>query len=76
MSRIGRKPITMPSTVKYTVEGNVVVVQGPKGKVETRLPAAFNSSSKTARSAPSARMIPRPLSTGSRARSSSTPSRA
>jgi large subunit ribosomal protein L6 len=38
MSRIGRKPIPMPSTVKYTVEGNLVTVQGPKGKVETRLP--------------------------------------
>jgi large subunit ribosomal protein L6 len=31
----------MPSTVKYTVEGNVVTVQGPKGKVETRLPAGI-----------------------------------
>ena len=41
MSRIGRKPIPMPSTVKYTVEGNLVVVQGPKGKVETRLPAGI-----------------------------------
>jgi large subunit ribosomal protein L6 len=41
MSRIGRKPIPMPSTVKYTVEGNLVTVQGPKGKVETRLPAGI-----------------------------------
>jgi large subunit ribosomal protein L6 len=33
MSRIGRKPITLPSGVKYKVEGNTVLVEGPKGKV-------------------------------------------
>jgi large subunit ribosomal protein L6 len=33
MSRIGRKPIPLPAGVKYTVEGNTVVVEGPKGKV-------------------------------------------
>jgi len=39
MSRIGKKPIVMPSAVKYTVEGNTVTVQGPKGKVQTHIPA-------------------------------------
>jgi len=29
----------MPSAVKYTVEGNTVTVQGPKGKVQTHIPA-------------------------------------
>jgi large subunit ribosomal protein L6 len=33
MSRIGRKPIPLPAGVKYQVEGNKVVVEGPKGKV-------------------------------------------
>ncbi|HEV2021302.1 MAG TPA: 50S ribosomal protein L6 [Terriglobales bacterium] len=39
MSRIGKKPIPLPAGVKVQVEGNVVAVQGPKGKVETHLPA-------------------------------------
>jgi large subunit ribosomal protein L6 len=38
MSRIGRKPITLPSTVKYSLDGNTVTVQGPKGKVTTHIP--------------------------------------
>jgi large subunit ribosomal protein L6 len=33
MSRIGNKPIPLPAGVKYTVEGNTVLVEGPKGKV-------------------------------------------
>jgi large subunit ribosomal protein L6 len=33
MSRIGKKPIPLPAGVKYRVEGNTVVVEGPKGKV-------------------------------------------
>jgi large subunit ribosomal protein L6 len=33
MSRIGRKPVPLPSGVKYRVEGNTVLVEGPKGKV-------------------------------------------
>ena len=33
MSRIGKKPIPLPSGVKYRVEGNTVLVEGPKGKV-------------------------------------------
>jgi len=39
MSRIGKMPIALPQGVKVQVEGNVVAVQGPKGKVETHLPA-------------------------------------
>ena len=39
MSRIGRMPIPLPQGVKVQVQGNVVAVQGPKGKVETHLPA-------------------------------------
>ena len=33
MSRIGRTPIPLPEGVKYKVEGNTVLVEGPKGKV-------------------------------------------
>jgi large subunit ribosomal protein L6 len=33
MSRIGKKPIPLPAGVKYTIEGNTVLVEGPKGKV-------------------------------------------
>jgi large subunit ribosomal protein L6 len=34
MSRIGKKPIPLPAGVKYTVQGNTVLVEGPKGKLE------------------------------------------
>ena len=33
MSRIGKKPIPLPAGVKYKVEGNTVLVEGPRGKV-------------------------------------------
>lgn len=39
MSRIGKKPIPLPAGVKFDVAGDTVVVQGPKGKVTTHLPA-------------------------------------
>ncbi len=38
MSRIGKKPIAMPTNVKYTVDGNTVLVEGPKGKVTALIP--------------------------------------
>src|SRR5579862_1774848 len=37
MSRIGKKPITLPTGVKYKVEGNTVLVVAPTGKVSTIL---------------------------------------
>ena len=33
MSRIGKKPIPLPANVKYTMQGNTVLVEGPKGKI-------------------------------------------
>ena len=33
MSRIGKKPIAIPAGVKYTQQGNTLLVEGPKGKV-------------------------------------------
>ena len=38
MSRIGKKPIAIPQGVKVELKGNVVAVQGPKGKLETHVP--------------------------------------
>ncbi|MBS1821998.1 MAG: 50S ribosomal protein L6 [Acidobacteria bacterium] len=41
MSRIGKKPIPVPAGVKYSVSGNTVLVEGPKGKVTALLPAGI-----------------------------------
>ena len=41
MSRIGKKPITIPKGVKYTVVSNTVVVEGPKGKTSALIPAGI-----------------------------------
>jgi large subunit ribosomal protein L6 len=41
MSRIGKKPIALPKGVTVNLQGNVVAVQGPKGKLETPLPAGI-----------------------------------
>jgi large subunit ribosomal protein L6 len=42
MSRIGKKPISVPQGVTVTVgEGNLVTVKGPKGTLTQRLPAAI-----------------------------------
>jgi large subunit ribosomal protein L6 len=37
MSRIGKKPIPLPAGVKYKVDGNTVLVEGPKGKVSAMI---------------------------------------
>src|SRR6267378_2207591 len=41
MSRIGKKPIPIPTGVTVKIEGNTVAVQGPKGKLDTALPAGI-----------------------------------
>ena len=46
MSRIGKKPITLPKGVKYTVQSNIVVVEGPKGKVNALIPDGITFSEK------------------------------
>ena len=38
MSRIGKRPITIPSGVKVTLDGHHLAVQGPKGQLERTLP--------------------------------------
>jgi large subunit ribosomal protein L6 len=42
MSRIGKKPIPLPAGVKYKVEGNTVLVEGPKGKVSALIAAGIS----------------------------------
>ena len=42
MSRIGKKPIALPANVKYTVDGNTVLVEGPKGKVSALIPQGIS----------------------------------
>jgi large subunit ribosomal protein L6 len=38
MSRLGKKPIKIPSGVKVQVQGPTVLVEGPKGKIAKNLP--------------------------------------
>ena len=41
MSRVGKKPIAIPSGVKVNIQGNTVLVEGPKGKLSTTVPAGI-----------------------------------
>ena len=38
MSRIGKQPISIPTTVKVDVKGPKVFVEGPKGKLDMQIP--------------------------------------
>ena len=42
MSRIGRKPIPLPSGVKVQIAAAVVEVQGPKGNLRVNVPAGMH----------------------------------
>lgn len=42
MSRIGRKPITVPSGVEVTINGNEVTVKGPKGTLTNTFSSEMN----------------------------------
>ncbi len=42
MSRVGRKVIPIPKDVKVTVGDRAVLVQGPKGKLETPVPPGIS----------------------------------
>jgi large subunit ribosomal protein L6 len=44
MSRIGKVPITVPAAVKVKVEGQHVVVEGQKGKLEFNMPKRTGAS--------------------------------
>jgi large subunit ribosomal protein L6 len=42
MSRVGRKVIAVPKDVKVTVSDKAILVQGPKGKLETPVPPGIS----------------------------------
>ena len=42
MSRIGRKPVALPSTVTAQLEGSAVVVKGPKGTLRIPIPPGIH----------------------------------
>jgi large subunit ribosomal protein L6 len=44
MSRIGKLPITVPTGVTLTVDGNLVKVKGPRGELSHRMPAGITIS--------------------------------
>ena len=41
MSRIGKKPITVPSGVDVTIDGKRVVVKGPRGELKLDIAGAI-----------------------------------
>ena len=40
MSRIGKRPITIPAKVQITIDGSFIAVKGPKGELSRILPPA------------------------------------
>jgi len=42
MSRVGLKPISLPEKVEVKVDGNQVLVEGPKGKLDFSVPAGIS----------------------------------
>jgi large subunit ribosomal protein L6 len=48
MSRIGRKPIAVPAGVKVQIAPDAVEVQGPKGKMNVKLPRGITVEQKGA----------------------------
>ena len=41
MSRIGKKPVTIPKGVTVTLDGSKITVKGPKGELSRSLPGAM-----------------------------------
>lgn len=46
MSRVGKKPIDIPKNVKAKITDGVIYIEGPKGKLEHKIPAPLKASSK------------------------------
>jgi large subunit ribosomal protein L6 len=43
MSRIGKKPITIPQGVEVKIDGSIVIVRGPKGELSQMIDQGFVS---------------------------------
>ena len=43
MSRIGKKPVPVPSGVKATITGSVITIEGKNGKLSHTMPANFKA---------------------------------
>ncbi len=46
MSKIGKKPIEIPKDVKVNVKEGILTIEGPKGKLDYRLPAVISCDQK------------------------------
>ena len=46
MSRVGRQPVVLPSGVQYQVDGALLKVEGPKGRVVQPIPAGISFETK------------------------------
>lgn len=46
MSRIGKKPITIPDNVKINIDQNKIIIEGPKDKLEHNVPDSIRMESK------------------------------
>lgn len=46
MSRVGKKPVDIPAKVKVEIKGSVISVEGPKGRLEHRIPDKIKVSQK------------------------------
>ena len=47
MSRIGRKPVPVPPTVKVSIADSTIQVEGPKGKLELHATGPRSTSNST-----------------------------
>ena len=46
MSRVGKKPLDVPKDVKINLDGKKIVVEGPKGKLEHKIPSKIKATIK------------------------------
>src|SRR5438093_11153678 len=46
MSRIGKKPVEIPAKTKVEIKGQLVAVEGPKGKLEFNVPSPITVAGK------------------------------
>jgi large subunit ribosomal protein L6 len=47
MSRVGKQPIKIPAGVKFEVKDSTVRIEGPKGKLQHKLPAGISVKSES-----------------------------